>query len=142
MFDSSGDQSMNAKEFTWGLSDMCSDAPHPGTTARPSTCPTPGITMTPNECSDAPTPGITMTPNEVRTAFAYRFYDTDMSGYFEKEECKQFLLSWQQAADVSVDRAKDEFVGVFGLSKQYVFDVVCCVYTCRRLIDLTLIAGT
>ena len=92
MFDSSGDQEMNAKEFTWGLSDICSDAPHPGTK---------------------------MTPDEVRQAFAYRFYDTDMSGYFEKEECKQFLLSWQQAGDLSVDRAKDEFVGVFGLSKEY-----------------------
>ena len=42
------------------------------------------------------------------------------------------------------------FAQVFGwiwtvqwfLSIQYVFDTVCCVYTCRRLIDPSLIAGT
>jgi Ca2+-binding EF-hand superfamily protein len=92
LFDSSGDQEMNAKEFTWGLSDICSEAPHPGTK---------------------------MTPFEVRQAFAYRFYDTDLSGYFEKDECKQFLLSWQQACDLAVTRALDKFVRVFGLGKEY-----------------------
>ena len=29
-----------------------------------------------------------------------------------------------------------------GMAAQYVFDAVCCVYTCRRLIDLSLVAGT
>lgn len=92
MFDTSGDQEMNAKEFTWGLSDICSEAPHPGTK---------------------------MTPVEVRQAFAYRFYDTDLSGYFEKDECKQFLLSWKQACDDSVGRALDSFFDIFGLGKAY-----------------------
>jgi Ca2+-binding EF-hand superfamily protein len=92
MFDSSGDQEMNAKEFAWGLSDICSKAPHPGTK---------------------------MTPTEVRRAFAYRFYDTNLSGYFEKDECKTFLLSWQQACDVSVERALVDFFNIFGLGEAY-----------------------
>ena len=92
MFDTSGNLKMNAKQFTWGLSDICSAAPHPGTK---------------------------MTPTEVRRAFAYRFYDTNLSGYFEKDECKKFLLSWQQACDVSVDRALHDFFKTFGLGEAY-----------------------
>ena len=33
-------------------------------------------------------------------------------------------------------------VGVVVGRMKYVFDAVCFVYTCRRLIDLSLIAGT
>ena len=90
LFDVSGDQEMNAKEFTWGLSAICSSDPHPGTK---------------------------MTPKEVRDAFAYRFYDSDGSGYFEKEECRAFLLSWQDACADAVERAMTEFEKVYAVDR-------------------------
>ena len=40
--------------------------------------------------------------------------------------------------------AKVNFISIKGpeLLNKYVLDAICCVYTCRRLIDLSLIAGT
>lgn len=90
MFDASGDKEMNAKEFTWGLSDIC---------------------------SDEPPVGMTMTKDEVRRAFAYRFYDSNLGGYFEKDECKAFLLSWKTSSENCIRSANDVFMQVYGLDK-------------------------
>ena len=35
-------------------------------------------------CSEEPPVGQTMTKYEVRRAFAYRFYDSNLGGFFEK----------------------------------------------------------
>ena len=90
MFDASGDKEMNAKEFTWGLSDICSEEPPVGQT---------------------------MTKDEVRRAFAYRFYDSNLGGFFEKDECKSFLLSWKTSSENCVRSANDVFMQVYGLDK-------------------------
>ena len=58
-----------------------------------------------------------MTPKEVREAFAYRFYDSDGSGHFEKEECRAFLLSWQDACADAVERAMTEFEKVYAVDR-------------------------
>ena len=90
MFDASGDKEMNAKEFTWGLSDIC---------------------------GEEPPDGVAMTKDEVRRAFSYRFYDSNSGGYFEKDECKTFLLSWKGSADNCVRQANEKFMQVYGLDK-------------------------
>jgi Ca2+-binding EF-hand superfamily protein len=91
LFDTSGDKEMNAKEFTWGLSDICSEVPPPGTT---------------------------MTKEQVRRAFAYRFYDTNLQGFFEKDECRTFMLSWKNACIKCVRSANDRFMQVYGMAQE------------------------
>lgn len=90
MFDTSGDKQMNAKEFTWGLSDVCSEDSPPGQSPR-------------------------MTPTQVRRAFAYRFYDENAQGYFEKSECAGFLKSWVGQSEATVRSANERFMQTYGL---------------------------
>ena len=98
MFDTSGDLEMSAKEFSWGLSDICNEAAHPGSTMSGHTQP--------------------KTPDEVRRAFAYRFYDEDVSGFLDKHDFHKFLLSWKEAADHSIDKACKQLLHVYGLGEE------------------------
>jgi Ca2+-binding EF-hand superfamily protein len=95
MFDTSGDHKMNAKEFAWGLSDICNEAEHPGSSMSGYTQP--------------------KTPEEVRRAFAYRFYDTDTSGFLDKHDFGNFLLSFKSSCDDAVSRAGATLLEIYGL---------------------------
>ena len=74
MFDSSGDLQLNAKEFACGLSEICSSYQKG------------------------------QQPDEVRRAFAFRYYDVDGQGLFEKKECMAHLKSYRLAAQRTVER--------------------------------------
>jgi hypothetical protein len=125
MFDASGDKEMNAKEFTWGLSDICSEDPPVGQT------------MTKDEvrrafayCLRPTQPAIApQTPKNERLnlslvecrglkhthtlASRYRFYDSNLGGFFEKDECRSFLLSWKTSSENCVRSANDIFMQVY-----------------------------
>eukprot|EP01050_Picozoa_sp_SAG11_P019288 SAG11_NODE_3048_length_2733_cov_1.307897_3_plen_191_part_00 len=107
MFDTSGDKQMNAKEFTWGLSDICSEEAFPGTR---------------------------MTPLEVRREFAYRYYDETADGFFEKTEAAAFLKSWVAQSEATVRSANERFMGVYGLDHSDLELVELCSTRVRRLL--------
>lgn len=88
LFDSSGDRELTAKEFTCGLSDIC------------------------NKFQKG------KTPEEARREFAFRFYDSDVSGDFQLLECRRFLASYSVAATRAIDEAKDAVAHSFGLDKK------------------------
>ena len=86
IFDSSGDLQLNAKEFTCGLSEIC----------------------------NAYQPGKAL--GEVRREFAFRFYDVDGEGHFDKKECCGHLKSYRLAARKAIDREVIRFcTAVFGM---------------------------
>ena len=65
--------------------------------------------------------------------------DFDFDEIFLAEPRTALLLFWASAI-LLVFVLVNIFVAI--ILNAYVFDAGCCVYTCRRLIDLSLIAGT
>eukprot|EP01043_Picozoa_sp_COSAG02_P046506 COSAG02_NODE_4356_length_5458_cov_2.062138_3_plen_1199_part_01 len=95
IFDTSGDLQLNAKEFTCGLSEIC-NAYRPGKSIE-----------------------------EVRREFAFRFYDVDGEGHFDKKECCAHLMSYRLAARKAIDRRISEIcTSVFGLVESELTDKV------------------
>jgi hypothetical protein len=68
MFDASGDKELNAKEFSFGLSDICNSFQ--------------------NDTA----------PDDVRRNFAFRFYVSGSEGLFKEAECRSFLSSYRLSA--------------------------------------------
>jgi Ca2+-binding EF-hand superfamily protein len=95
LFDTSGDLQLNAKEFTCGLSEICNGY-RPGKAVE-----------------------------EVRREFAFRFYDVDGEGHFDKRECCAHLKSYRLAAIRAIDRRISEFcTSIFGLVERDLTDEV------------------
>ena len=85
MFDASGDKELNAKEFSFGLSDICNSFQ-----------------------SDT-------APEDVRRNFAFRFYVSGGDGLFKEAECRSFLSSYRLSASRCVDRTAEMVTSSYGL---------------------------
>jgi Ca2+-binding EF-hand superfamily protein len=79
IFDTSGDLSLNAKEFACGLSEIC----------------------TSHQAGK--------TPEEVRREFAFRYYDANGEGQWKKRECIAHLRSYRISAQRTVQRCIGTF---------------------------------
>ena len=85
MFDASGDKELNAKEFSFGLSDICNSFQ--------------------NDTA----------PEDVRRNFAFRFYVSGGDGLFKEAECRSFLSSYRLSASRCVDRTAELVTSSYGL---------------------------